>query len=414
MAGSKPPQPLTAKRSTSRADRIVTVSFTIFCQSFQALALGGIALFLPKIRADLGLSHTQGGIISALATLTYALTQIPAGFLVDRFGPRKLFFIGALSTNLLAFAFGWVASFWMILPIQALSGIARALLFIPGLILVASWFPPARRATAMGLFTVGGFMGNVVLNTVGPVLASAYSWRAPFFVFSTIGALSSLIFLRLSKESPSAGGGQPINIRDLLSLFRYRVMWLTGGIQYIRYAVVFGLNFWMPSYLQEEKGVSVAVVGAIVAISSTITAPSNFLGGYISDRLKNPPLVIGGALLVLAVAITLLATLNGLAILIPLIFVTALFQQFYFGPLFSAPVEILKLRNAGVATGFGNTFANIGALTFGYTIGALKDISGGFSLGFYMLAGCCVVGLVLAALLARERRAAQDNKGGDA
>jgi len=404
VAASTPPQRLAAERVASHADRIVTVSVTIFCQGFQALAMGGIALFLPNIRAELGLSYTQAGIISSLATLTYALVQIPTGFLVDRFGPRKLFFIGSLVTNLLAFAFGLVTSFWMILPVQALSGMARALLFIPGLILVASWFPPSRRATAMGLFTIGGFSGNVVLSVAGPLLANAYSWRAPFLVFSIIGVLSSLVFLRLSKESPSAGGGQPINIKDLLSLFRYRVMWLTGGIQYIRYAVVFGLTFWIPSYLEEEKGVSVAVVGAIVAISSAITAPSNFLGGYVSDRLKNPPLVIGGALLVMAVAIALLATVNNLAVIVALIFVTALFQQFYFGPLFSAPVEILKLKNAGVATGFGNTFANIGALTFGYTIGALKDISGGFSIGFYTLAACCVVGLVLTALLAQERR----------
>ncbi len=53
------------------------------------------------------------------------------------------------------------------------------------------------------------------------------------------------------------------------------------------------------------------------------------------------------------------------------------------------------------------TFANIGALTFGYTIGVLKDLSGGFSAGFYTLAGCCVVGLGLTKLLARERRARQ-------
>ncbi|MBM3947417.1 MAG: MFS transporter [SAR202 cluster bacterium] len=406
MAGSESAQPLSAERSSSRADRVITVAITIFCQGFQALAFGGIALFLPSIRADLGLSYTQAGILSSLATLTYAAMQIPAGFLVDRFGPRKLFFIGALGTNLLAFAFGWVTAFWMTLPVQALSGAFRALLFIPGLLLVASWFPPARRATAMGLFTVGGFGGNVVLSLIGPPLAGAYSWRAVFLVFSTLGMVATLVFLRLSKESPATGRGQPVNIRELMSLLRYRVMWLAGGLQYIRYAVVFGLQFWIPSYLADEKGVSLPVIGAVVAISSAITAPSNFAGGYISDRLKNPPLVIGGALLVLAVAIAGLATLDNLAVLIGFIFVTALFQQFYFGPLFSVPVEILKLKNAGVATGFGNTFANVGALTFGYTIGALKDLSGGFSVGFYSLVGCCMVGLVLAALLAGERRKA--------
>ncbi len=394
------------QKEASRADRIVTVSITIFCQGSQALALGGIALFLPKIREALGLSYTQAGILSAAATLSYALMQIPAGFLVDRFGPRKLFFVGAFATNLLAFAFGGITAFWMALLIQVLAGAFRALLFIPGLIFVASWFPPARRATAMGIFTIGGFLGNVVLSVTGPALASAYSWRAPFLVFAAIGMIGSLAFLRLSKDNPNAARGQPINIKDLLALLRFRVMWLTGVIQYIRYAVVFGLQFWIPSYLADEKGVSLPVVGVIVAVSSAITAPSNFLGGYVSDRLRNPALVIGGALLALAAAIALLATVNNLSIVVCLIFVTALFQQFYFGPLFSAPVEILGLRSAGVATGFGNTFANVGALTFGYGIGALKDVTGGFDAGFYALAACCVVGLVLAVWLGRLRSAA--------
>ncbi|MBI2172351.1 MAG: MFS transporter [Chloroflexi bacterium] len=390
-------------KEASRADRIVTVTLTIFCQGSQALALGGIALFLPKIRAALGISYTQAGILSAVATLSYALMQIPAGLLVDRFGPRKLFFVGAFATNLLAFAFGGVTAFWMALLIQALAGVFRALLFIPGLVFVASWFPPARRATAMGIFTIGGFVGNVVLSVTGPALASAYTWRAPFLVFASVGMIGSLLFLRLSKERPNVGRGQPINMKDLLSLLRFRVMWLAGVLQYIRYAVVFGLQFWIPSYLADERGVALPAVGAIVAVSSAITAPSNFLGGYVSDRLRNPPVVIGGALLVLAIALALLATVNNLAIVIALIFVTALFQQFYFGPLFSAPVEVLGLRNAGVTTGFGNTFANVGALTFGYAIGALKDRTGGFGVGFSALAGCCVVGLVLAVWLGRLR-----------
>ena len=90
MSGNTSAEPVTVHSEASRADRIITVSITMFCQGFQALALGGIALFLPNIRADLGLSYTQAGILASLATLTYALMQIPAGFLVDRFGPRKL------------------------------------------------------------------------------------------------------------------------------------------------------------------------------------------------------------------------------------------------------------------------------------------------------------------------------------
>ena len=61
---------------------------------------GGVGLFLVKIRDDLQITFAQGGWLSASSTLVYAFMQIPAGYLVDRFGPRRLFFIGALGTTL--------------------------------------------------------------------------------------------------------------------------------------------------------------------------------------------------------------------------------------------------------------------------------------------------------------------------
>src|SRR5512136_2422996 len=83
-------------------DRIMTVSLTVLCQSFQALSVGGIALLLPIIRKDLGLSFTQGGSLAEVTTIAYALMQIPAGLLSDRFSPKRLFIIGILGSTVLA------------------------------------------------------------------------------------------------------------------------------------------------------------------------------------------------------------------------------------------------------------------------------------------------------------------------
>ena len=71
-------------------DRVVNVSLLILCQSFQVITIGGIALFLPMIRDDLEISFTQGGTLAAAGTLAYALMQIPAGYLADRYGGRQV------------------------------------------------------------------------------------------------------------------------------------------------------------------------------------------------------------------------------------------------------------------------------------------------------------------------------------
>ena len=67
-------------------DAATTVSLVFLCNCVNALSVGGIALFLPLIRGDLNISFTQAGMLSVAATATYALGQIPAGFLTDRFG----------------------------------------------------------------------------------------------------------------------------------------------------------------------------------------------------------------------------------------------------------------------------------------------------------------------------------------
>jgi DHA1 family inner membrane transport protein len=74
----------------------------------------------------------------------------------------------------------------------------------------------------------------------------------------------------------------------------------------VRFAVVMGFNFWLPSFLVADRGFSLPAAGVVMALSAALSAPSNMLGAYLSDRLRNPPLVIGGALAVLACAAALL------------------------------------------------------------------------------------------------------------
>jgi len=112
-----------------RRDAAVTVTLVVVCQGFNMLTVGGIALFLPLIREDLDMSFAQAGMLSAAATFTYALGQIPAGYLADRFGPKRLFFLGILGSTLLSLNFGMLQSYPAAIANQIVSGVFRALIF---------------------------------------------------------------------------------------------------------------------------------------------------------------------------------------------------------------------------------------------------------------------------------------------
>jgi predicted MFS family arabinose efflux permease len=382
--------------------RWTSVVLIVLCQSMQALAFGGIGLFLPLIRDDLGLSFAEAGTLGAASTLVYALMQIPSGYLADRVGPKRLFLIGLVGTNVLTFTFAELHDYGLLVVNQALSGFFRALVFAPGLLLVAALFPVQRRATAMGLYIAGGFSSSIFLNSIGPLLVKPLGWQRLFELFAVGGLVVLVLYWRLGAPGPRRAGSPP-PLRSALRLFRYRTMWLLGVVQYVRLAVVFGLAFWLPSFLVDERGLSLRVAGLVLAVGSLLTAPSNFLGGYASDRLRNPQLVIGASLAMLAVTIVLLVHVHELALLVLVIAINAIFVQLYFGPLFSLGVEMLGVERAGLASGFGNFFANLGGFTFTYTLGALKDATGSFTVGFYTLAGLCIVGLAATVALAHAR-----------
>jgi sugar phosphate permease len=176
-------------------------------------------------------------------------------------------------------------------------------------------------------------------------------------------------------------------------------------IQYIRLGVMQGILFWLPSFLLDEKGLPLQVTGFIIATRTLLIAPSTILGGYISDRLRNPTAVMALSLIILAITTAGFTKVGNLAALMTLVFVNAIFVQSYFGPLFSIPVEKYGTKMLGTLSGFGNFYANLGGLTFTYALGLLKDRTGYFEAGFNTVATACVVGLVFTCLLERMRRA---------
>ena len=386
--------------------RYLSVGLIMLSQSFQSLTYGGIGLFLPLIRKDIGLSFTQAGTLSAASTLTYALMQIPSGYVADRIGPRRLFVVGLIGANVLAFVFALLDDFWLFFVNQAVTGVLRALVFAPGLLLIMALFPPQRRATAMGLFVAGGFSSSVLLNLFGPLLVGPVGWRHLFMIFAAGGVVVCLAYWRFGAPAPVRTTA-PVPLRQALDLFRYPQMWLIGGIQYVRLAVFIGISFWLPSFLVDERHRSLQLAGVIVAIAAAITAPSNFLGGYISDRLRSPYLVIGGSLAAIAITTFLMARVHDIVLLIVVISINAIFVQLYFGPLFSVPVEMLGPRAAGMASGFGNFFANMGGFTFAFTLGRVKDVTGSFDIGFYTLSAAAVLGLACTITLSRMKPLAQ-------
>jgi nitrate/nitrite transporter NarK len=384
-------------------NRVINVVLVFVSQSFHSLTFIGLALFLPLIREDLHISYTEAGVLSAAATLSYALGQIPAGFLADRYGPRRLFFIGLMGWSVLSLTMGLIHTFWLAVLNLFVAGAFRALLFAPGLALLASWYPRERGASAMSLYMLGAYTGNILLALAGPALTVWLGWRTAFMLFAAAGVCAALAFYALGSEKARAAGTRPFAIREALHLLRHRVLWVCSAIQFVRFSAVTGFVFWLPSVLVAERGFSLQSVGMVVAMGAALSALANPLGGYLSDRFRNPPAIIGVSLGGLACTCALLVWVESSPALLTVIAFGSVFMQMYFGPLYFVPVELAGQRAAGTVIGFSNLFANMGGLATAYALGAVKDMTGSFTWGFLGISALCVVGVALSVVLAQLR-----------
>lgn len=377
----------------------VNATLIVVAQSTQAIAIGAIALFLPLIRADLGLTFSQAGLLAAVGTLSYALMQVPAGVLADRVSPKRLFAVGVLGSNVFAIFFAVADDFTLMLVVQALAGIFRAAMFIPGLLLITRHFRPERRATAMGLFVAGGFSSNIVINLVGPLLVGPLGWQGVIVLSSSVALVVLVAFWFLGDDVPAHETDAPAPTKWV---WRTPAWWLLAVIQFARLTAVSGFGLWLPAFLIEERGLPLASAGLVVALSAAITAPSNIGGGILSDRLKRPLLVIGTSLVALTVLFGVVGEVTSIPLLIVVIGLIAVFIQLYFGPLFAIPRTLFGPGLAGLSSGFGNFCANLGGFSSVLALGVLKDATGHFTAGFYYLAAVVLVGALAALVLWRQ------------
>ncbi|GII22600.1 MFS transporter [Planosporangium mesophilum] len=102
--------------------------------------------------------------------------------------------------------------------------------------------------------------------------------------------------------------------------------------------------------------------------------------------------------------LSLLTLIPGPVSLVVVVAVGSVFVQAYVGPLFAFPIQHLGARAAGITSGFGNFCANLGGFAFSCALGAVKDATGSFRVGFLTLGGMCALALLVTVSLRRRPR----------
>lgn len=185
---------------------------------------------------------------------------------------------------------GTAAGFWQLFVFRLGVGVGEAGGVAPSYALIADYFPPAKRARALAIFSLGVPIGLAAGSILGAYIASTIDWRAAFVFMGVAGLVLVPVFRFFVRDKPRAAGASAPRLRELAAAFpviaRKRSFWLMAFGASLSSLCGYGLATWVASILIRSFGMSLMgagqFLGSLLLIGGTVGV---FTGGWLADRL---------------------------------------------------------------------------------------------------------------------------------
>ncbi|ADG17713.1 d-galactonate transporter [Paraburkholderia atlantica] len=371
------------------------------------------------MRTAFSLDAIRMGYIFSAFSWAYVLSQLPAGWLLDRFGARRVYaasiFLWSLFT-LLQSSVGLLgsagAAITALFVLRFVMGAAESPAFPANAKVVASWFPTNERGTASAIFNAAQYFAAVVFTPLMAWLTHAFGWETVYVVMGAVGLLLALTWLKVMKnpadhpgvsraelEYIEQGGGlvggarkaRPDDVSKsggwtlVRQLLGNRMLLGVYLAQYCINVLTYFFLTWFPIYLVQARGMTILKAGLVASLPAICGFLGGVLGGVLSDGLSRRGWSLTVARKVPIVGGMLLSTcIIGCNYVSTDWIVVALMSLAFFGKGIgalgwavvadTAPKEALGLSGA-----IFNMFGNIAGIVTPIVIGYLVARSGSFN-----------------------------------
>jgi MFS transporter, ACS family, D-galactonate transporter len=264
-----------------------------------------LSVAAPLLTKEMHLDSAQMGFLFSAFAWTYAICNLPGGYFVDRLGSRLTYALSLFFWSMATALQGWASSFNGLFGLRLGVGIAEAPAFPANNRVVTVWFPTRERGMATSCFVSGQYIGTGLCTPILFWIAATWGWRAIFMVTGAAGLVFSYIWWKVYRdpmksalanaaeiEEIRAGGAgmgsqvqAPFKWSDVRQLLSYRQIWALCIGKFSISVVIFFLLTWFPSYLVQERGLSLLKVGGYAVAPYMGAAIGVLVGGAWSDWL---------------------------------------------------------------------------------------------------------------------------------
>ncbi|MGD1972981.1 MAG: MFS transporter, partial [Desulfobacterales bacterium] len=344
---------------------------------------------IPLLKVDLGISNTQAGWLMALFFISYTIFQLPAGFLGDRFGPRKTLTWGAIISITGNLIFSQATSLGILSLGQLVNGLGQSMGWTSSLKLIVNWFPRSRRATAIGFFATCVTAGSSLGIRLSGLLGDHLGWRSSFIIPPVLLAVVTLLFWMMIRNNPGERGlpdfDDEIHLEkriendprsQLSQVLTNRILWSVALVYFCFVYVQFGCLVWIPSFLKEAYAMSVdraSTISALVLLPGIFASP---LAGFLSDQYfggRRKPLILV-LMIILALATFIISRNVSITLAAGLLMIVGLMIIMPDVLLAAYPSDILSRKLSATGMGFLTTFTSIAGIITTPLSGKIIDL----------------------------------------
>ncbi len=379
---------------------------------------GALSVAIPEMESEFSLTPSQKGLLLSVFFWTYALLQMPAGWLVDRLDTKWVYAGGYIIWTIATGMTGLVTGFAALIFARLLLGLGESAAYPAISRLIVENFPEHQRGTANSLIDAGTKVGPALSILAGGLLVDEFGWRSLFLTLGIGGTLwlvpwflyvpsrsssSSFIDGGLEDLDPPGTSQQPSSQTrpSLRRVIVHRsVLGTSLGMFSLGYVWYFLLT-WLPSYLMDVHGLDLKKTAVLAALPFLAMAVSSVLWGWIADRWisrgQSPTMARKSIALVgLTIAAVLLVTASRAA---SATFCIALLAAACAAlGMFTANVWAMTQTMAGPAagswTGIQNCIGNMGGVVSPLVAGWTVEATGSYQIAFFVAAIVMLLGVL--------------------
>ena len=388
--------------------QVATTSFlSLF--AIVGIALYGLPFFYDFMVRDFGWSRAQVTSGNALSKLVVGpLLGFAAGWIVDRFGPRRLMIAGILMAGLALFGLGSIhtlTGFYLFYLVNAVGYLCGGPL--PNQVLLSRWFTSAR-GRAMGFAYLGIGAGGALVPLLAVRLVRAFGWHDALRMLGVLIIVVALPLAIFVKEAPPASSESAkerrtdakVPIRDVVRQPAFYLLML-GSMCSI--AAVGGANQHLKLYLSIDHGYSQQAAAGIASLTLAASLVGRLLMGWLADRwTKKRVMLLIYFLVAASLPILLVAATRGAIVVYAIVFGIGLGGEYMVIPLMAA--DLFGVPVLGRAMGLVLAADGVAEALAPVLVGRLHDLSGNYTSGFSLLIGFAVAGAIAIAFLPTKGR----------